>query len=120
MNRDGAEPYTPAEAKAAAAFEELDGPLVDYAKKGTKIELVGTEKVAGSDAYKLRLTPKSGPQRHLWVDAKTFLETKMEGEPKKVDGKLRNVSVYFSNFKTENGLTTPRQLETVIEGLKQP
>ena len=118
LNRDEAEPYTPAEAKAAAAFEELDGPLVDYAKKGTKVELVGTEKVEGDDAYKLRLTSKTGAQRTIWIDAKTFLERKLEGEPKKIDGKLRTASVYFRDFKTENGLTTPRVLETVYEGTK--
>ena len=116
LNRDEVEPYTAAEAKAAAEFEDLDGPLVNYARKGTKIELVGTDTVDGDPAYKLRLTSKGGLQRHVWIDAKTFLERKMEGEPKKMDGKLRAVSVYFRDYKTESGLTTPRLLETKYEG----
>src|SRR5262249_13842623 len=37
LNRNEVEPYTAAEAKAAAEFEELDGPLIDFAKKGTKV-----------------------------------------------------------------------------------
>ena len=115
LNRNEVESYTVAEAKAAAQFEELDGPLVDYAKKGTKVEVAGTETVEGDATYKLRLTSSGGVQRHIWIDAKTFLERKMEGEPKKMDGKLRSVSVYFRDYKTENGLTTPRLLETKYE-----
>jgi hypothetical protein len=120
LNRNEVEPYTADEAKAAATFEELDGPLVDYAQKGTRIELIGMEKLEGTDAYKLRLTSRAGTVRHLWIDARTFLERRLEGEAKKVDGKLRAVSVYFRSFTTEKGLTTPRVLETVIEGPKQP
>lgn len=120
LNRNEVEPYTAAEAKAAAEFEELDGPLMDYAKKGTKIELVGTEMVDGDATYKLQLTSKGGTRRHLWIDGKTFLERRMEGEPKKMDGKLRSVSVYFRDYKTENGLTTPRLLETKYEGGRTP
>ena len=118
LNRNEVEPYTADEAKAAASVEELDGPLVDYARKGTKVALLGTEKVEGNDAYKLVLTSRTGSQRTVWIDAKTFLERKMEGEPKKMDGRIRTVSVYFRDFKTENGLTTPRVLETMYEGTK--
>jgi hypothetical protein len=119
LNRNEVEAYTPAEAKAAAAAFELDGPLVDYAKKGTKVELVGAQAVEGKNAYKLKLTFKDGIQRHLWVDAASFLEVKIEGEPRKMDGRLRNVAVYYRDYKTEKGLTVPRVFETVVDGVKQ-
>jgi hypothetical protein len=119
LNRNEVEPYTAAEAKAAATASELDGPLIDYAKKGTKVELVGAQAVEGNNAYKLKLTLKDGTQSHLWVDANSFLEVKIEGLPRKMDGKLRNVAVYYRDYKTEKGLTTPRVLETVVEGVKQ-
>lgn len=120
LGRDEAEPFTSAEAKAAAAWEELDGPLIDYARKGTKIELLGTESVEGHNTYKLKLTMKNGDVRHIWVDAASFLERKMDGEPRKMDGKLRNVAIYFRDYKTENGLTVPRVLETMVEKDKLP
>jgi hypothetical protein len=120
LGRDEAEPFTPAEAKAAAAWEELDGPLVDHVKKGTKVELAGTEVVEGHDAYKLKLTMKNGEVRHVWVDAASFLERKMDGEPRKMDGKLRNVAIYFRDYRTGNGLTVPHLQETVVETVKQP
>src|SRR5664279_947258 len=71
LNRDDVESFTPSEAKAAAAMAELDGPLIDYEKKGNKVALVGTETVGGTKAYKLELTQASGERFNLWVDAAT-------------------------------------------------
>jgi hypothetical protein len=118
LNRNDVEPYTSAEAKAAAAWQELDGSLVDYAAKGTKVELAGNEAVEGRDAYKLKLTLKNGDQRHLWVDAKSFLELKIDGEPRKLDGRMHKVAVFYRDYKQVNGLTIPHTLETVVEGVK--
>jgi outer membrane lipoprotein-sorting protein len=118
LNRDEVEPYTEAEVRSAASWEELDGPLIDYASKGTRVALVGTETVEGKAAYKLRLTFKSGEQRLVWIDGKTFLERKIEAEPRKLDGKLHRVALHYRAFGTEGGLTTPRVLETVVEGVK--
>jgi hypothetical protein len=118
LGRDEVEAYTPAESRAARAWEELDGPLVDHAAKGTKVELAGREAVEGHDAYKLKLTTRSGEQRHLWIDAASFLELKIDGQPRRIDGRMRKVAIYYRDYKTENGLTTPRVLETVVEGVK--
>jgi hypothetical protein len=52
LNRREVETYTPEEMKIASVQADLDGPLVDYAAKGTRIELAGTEKVEDRDTYK--------------------------------------------------------------------
>ena len=119
LNRSEVEPYTPAEAKAAASWEELDGPLVDYEAKGTKIGLEGKDTVEGHEAYKLKRTSKEGIERRLWIDARSFLELKIDGEPRRLDGKMRQVSIFYRDYKPENGLTLPHTVETVIEGGKQ-
>src|SRR5882757_2428200 len=119
LNRNEVETYTPAEKRSAEAEQDLDGPLVDYAAKGTQIALAGTEPVEGHPAYRLKLTLRNGDKRMLWVDAASFLELKIEGEPRKLDAKMHNVAVYFRDYKTEHGLTTPRLQETAIEGVKQ-
>lgn len=119
LGRDDVEPYTAEESRAAANWAELDGLLVDYARKGTKVELLGSEAVEGHNAYKLKLTLKSGEQRRLWIDAAKFLELKIDGDPRKIDGRLRNVAVYYRDYKVQNGLTVPYVLETVVEGVKQ-
>ncbi len=120
LGRDEVESFTAAEAKAAKEWQELDGPLVNYAKKGISVKSQGTEAVEGHRAYKLLLTMKDGQQRHVWIDASTFLERKMDGEPRMLDGKLRHVAIFYRDYKTDNGLTMPHVLETVIDGGKQP
>ena len=120
LGRDEVESFTPSEAKAAREWQELDGPLVDYAKKGTKVKLQGMESVEGHKAYKLNLTMKNGVERHVWVDAASFLELKIDGEPRILDGKLRNVAIFYRDYKKENGLTVPHVFETVVDGGKEP
>ena len=119
LNRNEVEPYTAAEAKSAATWQDLDGPLVDYAAKGTKVELAGREAVEGRDNYKLKLTLVNGEQRYLWIDTKSFLESKIDGEPRKLDGRMHKVTIFSRDYKTVNGLTVPHTLETAVGGVKQ-
>lgn len=119
LNRDDVEPFKPDELQEAASSAELDGPLVDYAKKGTHIELAGSEKVEGRKTYKLKLTSRSGQQRFLWVDARTFLEAKISGDPRKLDGRPHQVAIYSRDYRTVDGLKIPFVQETVVEGVKQ-
>lgn len=114
LNRREAEPYTDAEIKMAAMQSELDGPLMDYAAKGTSIELAGMDKVEGHDAYKLKLTMKNGTSKSLWIDASTFLESKLEGDPAHLDGKPRPVEVYFRDYRMVSGLQIPFVIETEV------
>lgn len=119
LNRHQVEPYTTDEMKAASLQADLDGPLVDYVAKGTKVELEGIEKVENRDAYKLKLTLKSGQVQHVWVDAQTFLEAKIEGTPRRLDGKYHAVAIYPRDYRSVNHLMMPYVLETTVEGLKQ-
>jgi hypothetical protein len=114
LNRSEVEPFTADEMKKASLQADLDGPLVDYAAKGSQVELVGMEKVEGRDTYNLKLTLKSGDSMHVWIDAKTFLETKMEGQPRQLDGTLHSVEVYFRDYRDVNGLQIPFLLETKV------
>jgi hypothetical protein len=113
--------------KSASMQADLDGPLVDYAAKGTKIELDGVEKVEDRDTYKLKLTLKSGQSIHVWIDAQTFLEAKIEGQPRRLDGIYHPVEVYYRDYRPVSGLQVPYVLETKVLpvaqtklGLKDP
>ena len=103
--------------KSVARQPDLDGRLVDYIAKGTKAELEGTEKVEGSPAYKLKLTLKNGVTEHVWIDAQSFLQVKIEGTPRRLDGKYHPVLVYLRDYKTVAGVLVPYTLETVVEGV---
>jgi hypothetical protein len=117
LGRHEIETYTPEEMKMAADQQELDGALINYAAKGTAISLEGIEAVDGRTTYKLKLTLKSGDVRHLWIDAQTFLDAKIEGAPRRWDGKVRTVVTYFHNYKPVEGLMIAHRLETRIEGI---
>jgi hypothetical protein len=119
LNRRVVEPYTAEEMKMASAQADLDGFLVDYAAKGTQIELVGMEKVEDRDTYKLKLNMKNGEAIHVWIDAESFLETKMEGQPRRLDGTYHPVEVYFRDYRPVNGLEIPFVLETKVLPVSQ-
>jgi hypothetical protein len=114
LNRLEVEPFTADELKASAMQQELDGPLVDYAAKGTRIELSGMEKVEDRDAYKLKLTLKDGREVHMWIDAQTFLEAKIEGQPRRLDGVDHPVEVYSRDYRSVDGLQIPFLVETRV------
>lgn len=114
LNRQGVEPYSAEEMKMASVQGELDGLLIDYAAKGTQVELDGTAKVEGRDTYKLKLTLKSGDVKHVWVDSQTFLEAKVEGQARRLDGTDHSVEVYYRDYRPVNGLQIPFVLETRV------
>jgi hypothetical protein len=127
LNRRVIEPYTKEEMKSSSMQADLDGYLVDYAAKGTKIELVGMEKVEDRDTYKLKLTMKNGQAIHDWIDAETFLEAKVEGQPRRLDGVYHPVEVYYRDYRPVSGLQIPHVLETRVlqvaqtaQGFKDP
>lgn len=114
LNRLEVEPYTSDELRIASMQGELDGPLVDYAAKGTAVQLEGVEKVRDRDNYRLKLTMKDGRSLHVWIDSKTFLESKIEGQPRRLDGKEHQVEVYYGDYRPVNGLQIPFALETRV------
>jgi hypothetical protein len=118
LNRDDWEPFSPEQAKMQAAEPGLDGLLLDYAKKGTKVELETVEPVEGHDAYKLKLTLKNGDVRHAWIDAQSFLDVKIEGTPRRMDGRMRAVWVSQRDFRSVQGLMVPFVLESAIDGYR--
>jgi outer membrane lipoprotein-sorting protein len=82
---------------------DFDGPLVDYAKKSNKVELVGKDKAEDTDAWRIRLTTKNGDVRYYLFDAKTFLLLKWEGK-RRADGKEYPIESYFHDYRDVNGL----------------
>ncbi len=118
LNRHQVETYTPEELKSASADADLDGLLIDYAAKGSKVELASVDQVQGRSAYNLTVSDKNGNTRHVWVDAESFLDIKVEGTPRRLDGKYHPVSTYLRDYRSVNGLMMPFLLETSVEGVK--
>ena len=117
LGRHEVEPFTDEELRQASQQAELDGLLIDYASKGSRAELEGTEQVEGRDAYKIKVTLDNGQVRRVWIDAATFLDVKTDGT-RKLDGKLRPVWTAFRDYKPVDGLMVPHLFETTVEGVK--
>jgi hypothetical protein len=82
-------------------------------------ELESLDTVEDHPAYKLKVTLKGGQVEHVWVDAKSFLDLKFEGNPRRLDGKTHAVQTYFRDYRSVNGLMIPYTMETAVDGLKQ-
>lgn len=118
LNRNEVEPFTADELKSEQSRSEIEGPLVDYAVKGTKVALEGIEKVEGHDAYKLKLTLNKGTVQHIWIDAQSFLDVKVEGVQRRMDGRMHDVWIYQRDFRSVQGLMVPFVLETAVDGYR--
>ncbi len=116
LGRREVEPFSPDELRLASEQADLDGPLIDAASKGGRVELEGTEPVEGRDAYRLKVTSSAGKVRHVWVDTRTFLDVKVDGT-RRMDGKLRTTWTLLRDYRTVAGVKVPFLLETTVEGV---
>ena len=67
------EPISEEGLKAYLHQMDCAGPLVNYAAKGHKAELMGKETIEGAECYKIKLTTKAGKEVMYWIDTKTNL-----------------------------------------------
>lgn len=111
----GPQPMSGNDLKNIAEESDLDGPLVDYQKKGNKIELLGKDLVDGKPAVKLELATSAGDVRHYYFDPATFLLLKWEGVRKSEDQEMP-VESLFSDYRDVNGLKFPFKVDTNSPG----
>jgi outer membrane lipoprotein-sorting protein len=110
--------YSPGELRSAREAQGIGGLLIDHKARGLEIALEGTGEVDGRQAYRLALTLASGSTRHLWVDAQTFLELKLEREGRLAGHRTGTVSVFYRDWRTIDGLQLPMTIETHVDGSK--
>jgi hypothetical protein len=55
----------------------------------------------------------------VWIDAQTFLETKMGGQPPRFDGVCHAVEIYFRDYRVVNNLLISFVLEAKVLPLSQ-
>lgn len=118
MGQKNAEYASEEDSKNMRDDSDFDGPLMDYKTKGHTVELVGKEPVEGAEAYKLKVTLKSGNVQYVFLDAETFLLVKQEAKVKRrgteIDGET-----YFSDYKEVGGFMEPHVVEQGAKGMEQ-
>jgi hypothetical protein len=86
------------------------GPLVDYRRKGEKVEFVGHEPVDGDDAVLLKVTLKNGDIINDYLDPDTFMEIRTE-RLMFVRGTVRESFNNLGSWKKVNGVYFPFSVE---------
>lgn len=106
------------EAKEVEEMGDFDGPWVDYKSKGNQVELLGKEKVEGTDAYKLKVSLKNGDVQTIYLDADSFLEIKEETK-RTVRGSEQVMESSIGDYKEVNGIIFPFAIESGAKGSPQ-
>lgn len=115
MGKTEPEPMPEDMAKEVREQADMDGPLVDYAAKGHQIELLGLEEIEGTQAFKLKLTKKSGDVEFYYLDAEYFIPIKVEGSTE-MQGRVVEFERTLSDYKEVDGLMIPHSIEERPKG----
>lgn len=94
------------EAEAREIDGDFDGLLVDWKAKGHTVTFDGRASLPGGDALKLRVKTKSGVERVIYLDAKTYLDRRHTGVVRLPNVKL-DVMIDFANWQEINGVKFP-------------
>lgn len=102
----------PPEADAAGGADQRDieGPLVDWQKKGHVVELAGRETIAGAETDKLKVTLRDGVVRHDYVDVKSHMVVRSDVS-RLIRGHRVELQTTFSDFQEVSGVVFPHLIE---------
>ncbi len=115
MGKTDPEKMSEDEVKDMEEQADMDGPLVDYQKKGNKVELLGKEDVEGSSAYKVKVTKKDESVQYHFLDAETFLPVKIVAKMKR-HGTEMEVEQILSDYKSIGGLMVAHSMQNRAAG----
>lgn len=114
-----AEPMAADDLKTVKEEADFDGPLMDYQQKGNKVELVGKEKLEGTDVYHLKVTLKNGDVRNIFLDADSFLAIKTVAKTT-VRGNEVELEIAVGDYKSVDGIMFPFSVEQRSTGGQMP
>ena len=94
----------------AAEQADIEGPLVDWKAKGHRVELAGVEQFAGHEAWKIKMTLKSGVVRYEYIDTKTGYRVGTD-TTRLVHGRPMQVTMTFGDYKKTAGTIFPHLID---------
>ena len=104
-------------AEITAAAADFDGALIEYEDKGYAVEYLGTGVVRGEEAYRLRVDGPGENDHVVFLDADTYLESKVETRgvnPR--TGQITDTAIYPSDFREVAGVMKPYSIEVAVGG----
>ena len=95
-----------------------DGPLLDYKKKGHKVELVGKEDMEGTSVYHLKVTfSESGNVTHMYLDAENHVVLKTVSNTfNPQSGTKVESETILGDYKPVDGVLVPYSMEQWVQG----
>lgn len=106
------------EMKGIVEDADFDGPLVDYKRKGNKIEFLGMDKFEGTDTYKLKITKPNGDVYTYQLDSDYYMPIKIDLK-RMVRGEEREYETALGDYKQVNGWYLPFSVEINPKGHPQ-
>jgi outer membrane lipoprotein-sorting protein len=106
------------QAKQMRDEADIDGPLVDYKKKGVQVKLLGTEDVSGTQAYQLEVTLKNGDVRYYDLDTDYCLPIRVSGKREQGDQTIEFETI-IGDYKPVDGLVMAHSIQTQAKGMPQ-
>ncbi len=103
------------EMKQIIEDSDFDGPLVNYAQKGNKIEYVGKDEIEGSDVYKLKVTLANGTVKYYFMDTDYFVPIKIETK-QTTRGTEYEFETVLGDYKEVGGIYYPYSIESGVKG----
>ncbi len=94
------------DSKDLADQADIDGPLIDYKAKGSRVEYLGSEDLDGTAAYKLRLTEKSGDQLTYYIDTDTLMTLRVATK-RLLRGREDNTVTDYGDYEKVAGVYFP-------------
>ena len=114
----GPTPLSEEVVQEAAEQGDFEGPLVDWSAKGHQVELIGRETVGDREAFKLKLTLKSGAVRYEYLDVKTFYRLRTDST-REIRGHPVQIQATFGDYKKTQGVLFPHRIEVAAAGRPQ-
>lgn len=92
---------------------DCGGPLVNYAAKGHKADLIGKDTVDKVVCYKIKLTTKGGKEINYWIDAGTYLiyQVSQKGGMGGGRGGDMEIITQYRDYKAVDGIQFPYSAE---------
>lgn len=108
-------PMTVEERRNTPEQADIDGPLVDWKKRGLKLSLEGKKRLLEADVWRIRVTYPTGNVRTLDLDAASYLKVRWEGELGEGAHKADNES-FFTDYRPIDGIAFPFKIQSGIVG----
>jgi hypothetical protein len=107
--------FTDEELRFAHDAPVIQGPLMDFVAKGFKVRLVGDDVQEGHKQLVLSAALPNGVVHRVWLDAETFLESRLDREFRKANGQMAQTTVRYFDYHDFEGLQMPVTIETGAE-----